>query len=178
MHHSLRLYAKNREFLLRYYIFQAKWTKLPLIGRIVRAVANAYGQKGSRAYLLTLEEACDIVDSAPGLALGPCTCRHVFNNCDKSKDAEIMLGPTRNIFAQQRPHDYRDITPEEAKHILRQCHEDGLIHTIIKYRQDFYALCNCRTCCCVPMRLKKAYGIGNALARREDIVQRFKEQQL
>ncbi len=178
MHHSLRLYSRYRKSFLRYYIFQAKWTRIPLVGRVVRWVANSYGQKGSSAYLLNLDEALEIVDSAEGLALGPCTCREVFKNCDNPLNAEIMVGLSRNIFMAERPHDYREITKEEAKDILNQCHQRGLIHSIIKCRQDFYAICNCCSCCCVPLRLSKQYGIGKVLTRNVDIVREFKEHQL
>ncbi len=177
MHHSLRIYSKYREYFLRYYIFQAKWTRIPLIGSLVRRVANLYGKKGSAAYLLTLEEAVQIVDSSDGLALGPCTCRAVFKNCDNPVDSEIMVGLDRNVFIEQSPQDYREITSEEAKEILRECHSKGLLHTIVRCRQDFYAICNCCTCCCVPFRLSKLYGINNALVRNSNIVEEVKQRQ-
>lgn len=178
MHHGLRLYSRYRELILKYYIFQAKWTKIPLIGRMVRLVANIYGKKGEGAYLLTLDEACEVVDIAEGVALGPCTCRAVFHNCDNPVNAEIMLGMSRHIFSRERPHDFREITKEEAKDILKQCHQNGLIHNIIKCQQDFYAICNCCSCCCVPLRLKKEYGIGNAVVRSNTIIQDFRMRQL
>ena len=106
MHHSLRIYSRYRKLFLRYYIYQAKWTRLPLIGRLVRKVANLYGKKASGAYLLTLQEANEIVNSSDGLALGPCTCRTVFKNCRNPTHAEIMLSVGRNIFVEERPHDY------------------------------------------------------------------------
>jgi len=178
MHHSLRLYSRYRELFLRYYIFQARWTKIPLVGKLVRIVANLYGKKASRAYLLTLGEAEEIVDTSEALALGPCDCRATFRNCDNPIDTEIMVGPSWNIFLEERPHDYRDITKQEAKDILRQCHQRGLIPTLLKCQHDFYAICNCCPCCCVPLRLSKEYGIGNALTRSDDIIQRFREGQL
>ncbi len=105
MHHSLRLYSRHREWVLKFYIFWARWTKIPLIGRLVRLVANAYGRNMEGAYLLTTSEAEEIVDSAEGLALGPCACRAVFGNCDNSVNTEIMLGLTRNVFVEERPQD-------------------------------------------------------------------------
>ena len=177
MHHSLRLYSRYRELFLRYYIFQSKWTRIPLIGGLVRKVANTYGRNMEGAYLLTLNDAEEIVNSSEGLALGPCTCRAVFRNCDNPVHAEIMVGLSQNAFIEERPHDYREITKEEATDILRQCHQRGLIHTIIKCRDDFYAICNCCSCCCVPLRLSTKYGIGNALTRNGDIVREFKEHQ-
>jgi len=73
MHHSLRLYSRYRELFLRYYIFQARWTRIPLLGRLVRWVANAYSRNIEGAYLLTPSEAAAIVDCSEGLSLGPCT---------------------------------------------------------------------------------------------------------
>ena len=177
MHHSLGFYSRYREWILRYYISQSKWAKIPLLGKLVRGVANLYGKKASAAYLLTLDEAEAIVDSAEGLALGPCDCRTVFKNCDNPIYAEIMLGLSRKVFAEERPHDYREITRDEAKDVLRDCHQRDLIHTIIRCRQDYYAICNCCSCCCVPLRLNKQYGIGNALVRNSNIVQEFTERQ-
>jgi len=89
-----------------------------------------------------------------------------------------MVGLDRNVFIEQRPHDYREITKEEAKEILRKCHSNGLLHTIIKCREDFYAMCNCCSCCCVPFRLSKQYGIGNALVRNGNIVKEVKQRQI
>lgn len=176
MHHSLRLYTRYRELFLRYYIFQARWTSIPLAGRVIRRVANLYGKKVSGAYLLTFDEANEIVDSSEGLALGPCTCRAVFRNCHNLINTEIMVGLNRNIFMEERPHEYREITKQEARDILRQCHQSGLIHTIVKCRQDFYAICNCCSCCCVPLRLSQKYGIGNALTRKTNIIPLLQEQ--
>jgi hypothetical protein len=177
MHHSLKLYSRYRELALRYYIFQAQWTRIPLIGNLVRKVANAYGKNVSSAYLLNLHEANEIVDNADGLALGPCTCRAVFKNCGNPINAEIIVGLSRNIFMEGRPQDYREITKQEAKDILKQCHQNGLIHTIVKWQHDFYAICNCCSCCCVPLRLLKKYGVGNALVREDNIVEKLKERQ-
>ncbi len=178
MHHSLRLYSRHREFALKFYMFWARWTKIPLIGRLVRWVANTWGRSMEGGYLLTTDEAEEIVDIAEGLALGPCTCRETFGNCDNPINAEIMLGLTGNVFVEERPQDYREISREEARDILKQSHQRGLIHTIIKCRQDYYAICNCCACCCVPLRLSKQYGIGRALSRSGDIVKEFREHQM
>jgi hypothetical protein len=178
MHHSLRIYSRYREAFLKYYIFQAKWTRIPLIGRLVRKVANLYGKKASGAYLLTLQEAEEIVDSSDELALGKCTCRAVFKNCGNLANAEIMVGIGQNIFMEERPDEYSTLTKTAAKEILRQCHSKGLIHTIVRCEHDFYAICNCCSCCCVPLRLNKEYGIGNAVTRKNNIVEDVKQSRI
>lgn len=177
MHHTLRLYSRYRENALKFYIFGARLTRIPLLGNLVKRVANSYGRNMEGAYLLTTAEAEEIIDNATELALGPCTCRDVFKNCNNPVSAEIMLGFSNNVFVEERPDDYRKISKEEARDILRDSHQNGLIHSIIKYRKSFYAICNCCSCCCVPLRLNKQYGIGNALNRHANIVGEVREQQ-
>ena len=177
MHHSLRIYSRYRKLFLRYYIFQSRWTKLPLVGRLVRQVANLYGSRAQSAYVLNPDEAAEIIDLAEGVALGPCECRTVFHNCDAPINTEIMLGLSRNVFFEARPNDYREISKEVAKEILKDCHRRGLVHTILRCQKDFYAICNCCTCCCVPMRLAKNYGITNALNRKRHIVKKIRQTQ-
>lgn len=173
MHHSLKFYSRYRQGTLRFYMFWARWTRIPLIGRLVRMVANAFGRNVERAYLLTTEEAEVIIDGAAGVAVGTCTCREVFRNCDNPMNAEILLGPTRHIFMEHMPRASREISKEEAKEIIRDCHRRKLIHSIIKCQGDYYAICNCCNCCCVPLRLKNEYGIGEAITRKEGIVREF-----
>ena len=177
MHHSFKFYRRYRKLFLRYYIFQSGWTKLPLVGKLVRRAANLYGRRVSNAYVLRPEEAAQIIDLSEGVALGPCECRTVFHNCDAPINTEIMLGLSRHAFLEARPGDYREISKEEAKEILADCHRRGLVHTILRCREDFYAICNCCACCCVPMRLVKNYGIANALKRNPDIVRQFRARQ-
>jgi hypothetical protein len=177
MHHTLRLYSRHREFALRFYMFWARWTRLPLVGPVIRWVGNAWGRNLEGAYLLTADEAAEVVEAAEGLAVGPCTCRKVFANCDHPRSTEIVLGLSRNVFVAERPEDYREIDREEAKDILRDCRRRGLVHTIIKCRDDFYAMCNCCSCCCVPWRLSRQYGIRAALSRSGDIAGLFRQQQ-
>ena len=172
MHHTLRFYTHFREGFLRYYIWQAKWTRVPLIGRAVRWVGNKYGETSHGAYLLTPEEARQLIDLSPELLVGPCACRHVFHNCENPLNAELMLGKA-NPFVESRPADYRPVSREEARALLDSCRARGLVSTIIKCRRDFYAICNCCSCCCVPLRLRKDYGIGSALVRSPDIVAEF-----
>jgi hypothetical protein len=175
MHHTLKFYSSNRRMILRFYIFFAGLTRIPLVGRLVRRGANAYGRNLHRAYLLTPEEAVELVNVAEGVALAPCDCRRVFKNCDHPVNTEILLGPTRHIMLEAMPKDARELSREQAEEILRQNQHRGLILTIIKCRGDFYAICSCCSCCCVPLRLSKKYGIGEALVRHKDIVKEYLE---
>ncbi|OGO21456.1 MAG: hypothetical protein A2144_03360 [Chloroflexi bacterium RBG_16_50_9] len=177
MHHTLRFYNRHRGCTLRLYMLWAKCTRIPLLGRLVRQIADSYGRNTHRAYLLTLPEAERLISIAGGVALGSCTCRSVFKNCENPVNAELLLGPSRHVLLETMPPDAREITSEAAKEILRDGHDRGLIHTILRCQGDFYAICNCCACCCVPLRLSKQYGIGAVLVRPKDIVQEFSEYQ-
>jgi hypothetical protein len=76
------------------------------------------------------------------------------------------------------PRESREISREEAMAILRDSQRRGLILNVIKCRGDYYAICSCCSCCCVPLRLSKQYGIGEALVRHKDIVKEYREYQL
>lgn len=175
MHHTLKLYSGNRRFVLRLYMLFAGITRVPLVGRLARRMANSYGRSLHRAYLLTPEEALELVNVANGVALGPCDCRRTFKNCDHPLNAEILLGPTRHLILHVVDKDSREITREEAAEVLRGNQRRGLVFTIIKCRGDFYAICSCCSCCCVPLRLSKKYGIGEAVVRHKDIVKEYLE---
>ena len=178
MHHYLRFYGQHQHQFLKLYIFLAKFTSIPLIGRWVRRIANIYGQHGHHGYLLTVAEAEQIVDASKNVALGPCSCRQVFRHCDSPIMSEIIVGTGVEVFSQIRPNGFREVSKEEAKEILRQCHQKRLTHTIMRCQQHFYAICNCCSCCCVPTRLRQGYGIEYALVRNKKVVEDFQSQQL
>ena len=175
MHHTLKFYNSNRAFVLRLYMFGARCTRLPLIGGLVRKFANRYARSEHRSYLLTAAEAEELVRLAGGLAAAPCTCREIYHKCDNPRDNEILLAPSRHVLMETMPRTAVEITPVQATDILKDSQRRGLVLTMSKCRGDFYAICSCCTCCCVPLRFTKKYGIGEALVRHKDIIQEFRE---
>lgn len=178
MHHTLKIYGGHRRATLRCYMFFAAWTKIPMVGKLVRWIANTYGRNMHGACLLTPKEAEELIDIAEGVATTRCSCRDIYRKCDNPLDNEILLGPSRHIMLEAMSGDARETTRERAKEILRDSHRRGLILTIIKCRGDFYAICSCCSCCCVPLRLSKHYGIGEVLVRHKNIVEDFQAYQL
>lgn len=178
MHHTLRLYNANRRPLLRLYMFFGAWTRIPLLGRLVRWIANRYSRSMHRAYLLTPAEAEELLDIAEATAVSGCTCRKLFNKCSHPQDNEILLGPTRHVLLETMADEAREVDKEKAREVLHDNHRRGLIFTILRCRGDYYAICSCCSCCCVPLRLSKQYGIGDVLVRHKDIVGEFRQYQL
>ncbi|MDY6844417.1 MAG: ferredoxin-like protein [Thermodesulfobacteriota bacterium] len=151
-------------------MFFATLTNVPIIGKLVRAIANVYGKKMHGGYILTLEEVNKLIDKAQNIALGPCRCRQVFKNCSNPVNTEILIGQNIEVFSAFSPSNPRKITHEEAKRIILDCHEKHLLHTLIRCKENYYALCNCCSCCCVPLRLMNDYGIMHSLIRKKDIL--------
>ncbi|OGO19944.1 MAG: hypothetical protein A2Z15_03120 [Chloroflexi bacterium RBG_16_50_11] len=175
MHHTLKLYNSNRKWIIRFYMFFAAGTRIPLLGKLVRTISNAYGRSQHHAYLLTPAEAEELLTIAGGIAAAPCTCRNIYKKCQHPADNEVLLAASSHILKETMPHDAQEITREKAGEILKDSQRRGLILTILKCRGDFYAICSCCSCCCVPLRLSKHYGIGEALVRHKDIVKEFRE---
>ncbi len=171
MHHTLRFYSRNRSAILRFYMLGGAMTRIPVVGRLVRYIANVFGEKGEGAFLLTPAQAEAIIEKACGVAVGPCACRSFNSKATPQINTEILIGESRKIFEHDQ-QDTREITKDEARRIIRDAHSRGLIQTLIHCRHQYYALCNCCPCCCVPLRLKKQYGIGNALRAQKYLVDR------
>jgi hypothetical protein len=175
MHHTLRFYNANRPFVLRLYMFGARCTKIPLIGGLARKIGNAFAKGEHRAYLLTFEEAMELAATAKATASSECTCRTLYHKCDNPKDNEILLSPSRHALLETMTEDAKEINLERAREILTDSKRRGLVLTIIKCRGDFYSICSCCSCCCVPLRFSKKYGIGDAVQRHKDIVKEFRD---
>ncbi|MFH1003243.1 MAG: ferredoxin-like protein [Chloroflexota bacterium] len=173
MHHTLRFYSRYQPQFLRMYIALARLTRLPLVGGLVRRVANLYARHGHRSYRLTPAEAEQIIDAASSVAVGPCQCRQVFGHCQHPVMSEILIGTGAVVFSQTRPHDFNPVSKEAAKELVRRCHRERLVTNISKCQGHFYAICNCCPCCCVPTRLRREYGIEYALVRDKKFMAGF-----
>ena len=178
MHHSLRLYGQHQHRLIHLYISLARLTRVPVVGSVVRWVANTYGVHGHSGYYLTLSEAEQIVDIAKNVSLGPCSCREEFHNCNHPVLSEIVLGNGSSEVYASRVKEFRQVSKDEAKVILREAHQKRLTHSIMRCGNHFYAICSCCNCCCVPTRLRRDFGIGQALVRNVNVVSDFQKQQL
>lgn len=178
MHHTLRFYGKYQRQFLHIYMAAASLTTLPVLGRIVRMLANTYGRRVHGGYALTLSEAEKIIDIAENVSLGPCSCRAEFHNCDREIISEIVLGNNSKEVYASRQKEFRQVSKHEAKEILQRAHGQNLTQSIMRCGNHFYAICNCCRCCCVPLRLRQEYGIGQSLIRNPEIIEVFRRHQL
>ena len=173
MHHVLRFYCAHQELVLRLYMFAAKFSKLPLIGKYVKILMNWYALTRHMAWILTFEEAKRIINKSTSIAVGDCKCRKVFNNCDGPIKTDLVIGIGYDVFTDIRKDEFVKISKEEARNIIDECSKKGLIQTLIKCRGEVYAICNCCMCCCVPLRLNKVYGIKSSWIRDKNAMRDF-----
>ena len=173
MHHALRFYSVHQELIIRFYMLAAKFTMLPVIGNPVKSLMQWYALSWHKAWILTPEEAKKIINAATSVAVGDCKCRKIYNNCDGPIRTDIVIGIGYNVFTEVRKDEYIEISKEEAQKIIDECKRLGLIQTLAKCRKEAYAICNCCTCCCIPLRLSKVYGIRDSLSRDKNVVSDF-----
>lgn len=173
MHHVLRFYSSHQELVLRLYMFAAKFTTLPVIGKSVKTLMQWYALSQHKAWILTSEEAKNIINAATSIAVGDCKCRKIFENCDGPTRTDIVIGLGTlgyDVSTEVRKDEFIEISKEEAKKIIDECKRSGLIQSLVKCRNEAYAICNCCTCCCIPLQLSKVYGITDSLSRDKRVV--------
>lgn len=170
MHHALRLYSINPGLVIRFYMFGAKFTNLPIIGALIRTLINRYALTQHAAYILTPQEAKRVIGAASSIAVGVCRCRKVFKNCEHPIKTDIVFGVGFDVFTDTRKDEFTKISKEEAWNIIDECSRLGLIQTLLRCRDEAYSICNCCTCCCVPLRLRRDFGVRDALSRDKNIV--------
>ena len=170
MHHTLPFYGRQQYKFLRIYMVLIKLTRIPLVGRLGRWLANSYAISKHGGYLITLGEAEQMIDISNTVAIGPCSCRQAFHNCHLPIMTEIVIGAGKQVYSKIDKQRLYQITKEEAKDILRKYRQSNVIYTIMHCQGMFYAICTCCSCCCVPYRLKKDYNIKYSLIRNKNIV--------
>ncbi len=170
MHHFLKFYGTNQELVIKFYIWGAKFSRLPFIGSIFKKSMDWYAETQHKALILTKEETKNLIGAATSIAVGECKCRKVFGNCDAPIRADIVFGVGYDVFGQVSEGEYSEISKEEAMDIIDECSRMGLIQCVLKCRDEVYAICNCCPCCCVPLRLSREYGIKGVWVRDKNLV--------
>jgi len=107
--------------------------------------------------VLPYEQLTPYLESTDCITVSACYCRHhadlVGQGCGKLKDVCLSLGHSAR-FAIEKGFG-RQITPEEAKEVLRRSAEAGLVHIASNTSKRIDFICNCCVCHCGPLRSMK-----------------------
>ena len=96
-------------------------------------------------------------------AVGHCPCRlmkkSVGEGCDHSLQNCLHFGEMGRFMVERGMA--REITADETMKILRQSHEEGLVHNIdnVDAGGQISTICNCCGCCCIFLASKKSLGL-------------------
>jgi NAD-dependent dihydropyrimidine dehydrogenase PreA subunit len=156
----LKKWFANNYDGLRFFIFLAKLTRIPIIGRyILRPTMETYYhnfEPGS--HILPRHEIEAVINASTHLSIDPCICRIYNQNCDAPLYTCLRINFAASIRQEETG---RGITKQEALKIVRNARKHGLIlvleHCIRPYQ---YNICMCCTCCCVPKQFRYQFGMN------------------
>lgn len=120
------------------------------------------------------EQALNILSNAKIIARKACGCRSKSNGCDASMDVCIVL----DSLAEKRINEgiAEVISIDEAKQILNETEEAGLIHLIINMTGwQPEAICSCCRCCCHELKALLEFGYLDAVLQSDYIIEKDEE---
>lgn len=107
----------------------------------------------NRSQVLAYEDALHILEKAALLAVTPCPCRTMMRNCDRP--VETCLQMNKGAAYAVKRGTGRPIDVAEAKAILIQAEEAGLVHMTGNRAAPGTVICNCCPCCCIALSYEK-----------------------
>jgi Pyruvate/2-oxoacid:ferredoxin oxidoreductase delta subunit len=120
------------------------------------------------AEILDWERASYLVENAGSWGVGLCHCRHVAHHkgedCQKFKmDSCLMVGSSVDYMVRHKLA--REIDQQEAKALLEETRDAGMVHIADNVRQRPSFICNCCGCCCEVLQgFKKFESFGNTFS--------------
>jgi ferredoxin len=150
-----------------YFLLRGKWRRIGSLKlfRIMAsyALVRPFGYLGDTAKPAPYDDILLYIDRIEGpIAVGPCRCRIGHKACGHPLETDIVMRTGYDAWTKAFPADYRTITKNEAKDIVRQCHDLGMMHMIFIHcpvnRLNEYVICNCCTCGCVPYIINRELG--------------------
>ncbi|MDP8257147.1 MAG: 4Fe-4S binding protein [Candidatus Alcyoniella australis] len=99
--------------------------------------------------ILTRDHVERIVEGAWKISLGNCACRVAEHNCEMPIETCLSINSfavlmIQNGFARQ-------ISAGQAREVLHQAAQAGLVHAALNCDSHSLILCNCCGCCCVTL---------------------------
>lgn len=127
------------------------------------------------AEVVTLDRAKGFIDAISVLqnteiAVGPCVCQEALGKRKGThiKDMVVLYGA--EVYKRAKSG-YGDLSPEEAKRLLHELHQEGLMqafYACMRSKGWVFVICNCEREICLPFRAHQA--AGGVLSPGPDIV--------
>jgi len=159
-------YARNEPMILRVLDATTRFFLKLRAKPVLWVLSRLIGAVFPTGEVVTTERAIEFIDAISVLdkteiAVGPCMCQKALKkrNGTHIKDMVILYGV--GAYKMAFPAEYKDLNPDEAKELLHKFQEEGLMPTFYTcWRAGgwIYAICNCESKICLPVRAQKAAG--------------------
>lgn len=157
-------------------IEKLKWAKkrLPMAYRFVRRMGTAMLKTSHYGQVVPLEDLEKIVDLVQSITRIPCICRSITTGKNDARYC-MMLGmdPTGLIgdWPDLETASLETLDREQAKGILREFDQAGLIHSIWTFKTPYIgAICNCDHDC-LAYRIQVGSDLMNVMFKGEYVAQ-------
>jgi ferredoxin len=153
--------------LMCYHLLRGKWKWLGQLGPVKKVagilLARPFGYLGDSARPIPYDELIKLVDTLEGpIAVGPCRCRIGHKACSHPMETDIVFRTGYYAWMKAFPKDYRQISKEDVKAIIKTCHEKKMFHMVFIHcpvnLYNEYVICNCCICGCVPYIINRELG--------------------
>jgi Pyruvate/2-oxoacid:ferredoxin oxidoreductase delta subunit len=113
-------------------------------------VQEAAIQERDRVVVLDYERASHVVDTATCITVGTCYCRHKLQHLGHAcrNPQEVCLTFNKSAESLSKHGVARQIERAEARRILDQCVDLGLVQLGDNVQEGVNWICNCCSCCC------------------------------
>lgn len=120
----------------------------------------------SKQWILPTAQAIEILRNSRIFRLVDCDCRTLFKRCNNPVNVCFVVNDAADRYIERG--EGRQVTIDEAKLVLENANEYGLVHlTIYNPEQYIYALCSCCTCCCHELQILKKYNRSSFIAHSD-----------
>ena len=144
-----------------------KWLKKNLISYASKVIPIGESLDNVK-HIIPSQQAMQILKQARLITVAKCVCREHYKNCDNPLEVCFILNESGEKWIEKGLS--RKIDLDEAKTILKQANQNGLVHlTLYKPDHEVYALCSCCSCCCHDLQLVMKYGKDYVLTKSDYI---------
>ena len=157
---------KEDSFMEEYYSRKNGWHRegrIPFSAKVIPVNESIEAKQ----WVLPTEQVLKMLRNAHSIRVQKCICRSHYKRCDNPLEVCLVLNDSEGPSGEKEG---RYITFKEAKEIVRQANERGLVHcTIYNPDQYPYAICSCCSCCCHELHILTSYGRPDLVVHSEYI---------
>ena len=124
--------------------------KVPVAYRFVRKIATANMKNNHYGQVIPLEDAEKIVHMVQSITRIACVCRSLYTGKNDARYCLLLgIDPSGSIKSwPELEASLETLTPAQAKQLLREFDQKGLVHSIWTFKTPFIgAICNCDRDC-------------------------------